>query len=78
MYKKKTKSTKAIAKKMQGATPVALPEPLLTTREVARLLNLSEESVRNYSDDLKPIRTPGGHRRYKVSVVNNFIEKIKS
>ncbi|MEW5954680.1 MAG: helix-turn-helix domain-containing protein [Bacillota bacterium] len=44
-------------------------EKLLTTNQLAKLLNVWPETLRRWEREgkLKPLRTPGGHRRYKES-----------
>jgi len=37
---------------------------IYTLKEFAKLSGLSESTLREYDDLLKPLRTPGGHRRY--------------
>ena len=46
-------------------------EKLLTSHQVARLLNVWPETLRRWEKEgkLKPLRTPGGHRRYKESQI---------
>jgi excisionase family DNA binding protein len=48
---------------------------LLTTREVARLLRVSDETVRRLasSGQLAFHTTPGGHRRFKRSHVEHYL-----
>jgi excisionase family DNA binding protein len=48
---------------------------LLTTREVARLLRVSDETVRRLasSGQLAFHTTPGGHRRFKRSQVEGYL-----
>ena len=52
------------------------PDSLLTVLDVARLLRISESSVRRMTDrgELTSVTTPGGHRRYSRALV----EKLKS
>lgn len=43
-------------------------EKLISIKEAADMLGISHWSLRRYSeDDIKPIHTKGGHRRYKLS-----------
>lgn len=46
-------------------------EKLLTTHQLAKLLNVWPETLRRWEREGKliPLRTPGGHRRYKESQV---------
>lgn len=49
-------------------------EKLLTTKEVANILQSSESSVKRWCDQesLESIRTPGGHRRVTMAAVLEF------
>nr|WP_073236593.1 helix-turn-helix domain-containing protein [Desulforamulus putei] len=42
-------------------------EKMLTSHQVAKLLNVWPHTLRRWEREgkLKPLRTPGGHRRYK-------------
>lgn len=46
-------------------------EKLLTSHQAAKLLNVWPETLRRWEKEgkLKPLRTPGGHRRYKESQI---------
>jgi excisionase family DNA binding protein len=50
--------------------------PVMTIREVARLLRVSADTVRRLSDSgrLTSFNTPGGHRRFRLSHVKAFLE----
>ncbi|OPX92159.1 MAG: hypothetical protein A4E52_00100 [Pelotomaculum sp. PtaB.Bin013] len=50
-------------------------EKLLTSHQVAKLLNVWPHTLRRWEREgkLKPLRTPGGHRRYKESQVSALI-----
>ena len=50
-------------------------EKLLTTNQLAKLLNVWPETLRRWEREgkLKPLRTPGGHRRYKESQIMALI-----
>jgi excisionase family DNA binding protein len=52
----------------------------LSTREVARLMRVSEETVRRLAarGALKLHTTPGGHRRFLRSSVHEYVEKNRS
>jgi len=54
--------------------PISLNETYLTPSEVADLFKVSPVTVRGWALDgrLVYIKTPGGHRRYKYSVVEKF------
>jgi len=57
-------------------------EKLLTSHQAAKLLNVWPHTLRRWdkAGKLKPLRTPGGHRRYKESQVMTLIgeEPLKS
>jgi excisionase family DNA binding protein len=48
--------------------------PTLTTKEVARLLNISEATVKRWADDgtLSSEKTAGGHRRFDLHAVTQL------
>lgn len=48
---------------------------LLTIKETADYLNVSQDTLRKWdrSGKLKPLKTAGGHRRYDISSLNEFI-----
>jgi excisionase family DNA binding protein len=50
-------------------------EKLLTSHQVAKLLNVWPHTLRRWEREgkLKPLRTPGGHRRYKESQIMAII-----
>ncbi|MFA7218988.1 MAG: IS607 family transposase [Synergistaceae bacterium] len=50
-------------------------DKLLSMAETCSLLNVSQETLRNWDADgtLKPVRTKGGHRRYKQSDINSYM-----
>lgn len=56
-----------------------MAEKLLTTAEVCNLLNVTRWTLQKWekSGVLNPIRTPGGHRRFKQSEVNELM-KVES
>ena len=56
-----------------------LTEPLVSIREVQSLLQVSDETVRRLckKGELSPLLTSGGHRRFKLSDVKLFLEKLK-
>lgn len=49
---------------------------LLTIKETANLLSVSTKTLRTWDDEgkLKAIKTVGGHRRYKQSDIDSFME----
>ncbi|ACK69454.1 Resolvase domain protein [Gloeothece citriformis PCC 7424] len=52
-----------------------MKEKLLTTAETCEMLHVSRWTLKKWEDseELIPIRTKGGHRRYKLSDVNRLI-----
>ena len=50
-------------------------DKLLSMAETCLRLNVSQETLRNWDADgtLKPVRTKGGHRRYKQSDINAYM-----
>lgn len=48
---------------------------LLNIAQAAKYLNVSIDTLRLWDKNgkLKPLKTPGGHRRYDKSILNNFI-----
>jgi excisionase family DNA binding protein len=50
-------------------------EPSLSTREVARLIRVSEATVKRWADDgvIACVKSPGGHRRYRQKDVQDFL-----
>ena len=51
------------------------PEPLLTSGEVAALLRVDSKTVTRWAKDgkLDSVRLPGGHHRYRESVVRALL-----
>jgi MerR family transcriptional regulator, light-induced transcriptional regulator len=52
---------------------------IYSTAELAKLLNVNESTIKRWSDsgDLACVKTRGGHRRFAVSTVMEFIRKNK-
>ena len=50
-------------------------DKLLSMADTCSILNVSQETLRNWDADgtLKPVRTKGGHRRYKQSDINAYM-----
>lgn len=48
---------------------------LITIKEASELLSVNPKTLRRWdkANVLKPVRTFGGHRRYKLSDIKNFI-----
>lgn len=53
---------------------------LLKIGEAAIYLNVSQDTLRKWdrADKLKPLETAGGHRRYKLSDIENIMNKNKN
>jgi len=51
-------------------------QPLLTARQAARYLNVSLTTLAKIEETglLVPFRTPGGHRRYSLSMLEKYLE----
>lgn len=52
---------------------------LLTAREAARYLHISLSTLGKMEKErlLVPFRTPGGHRRYSLEMLNEYLERSK-
>ncbi len=52
---------------------------ILTAREAAEYLRVSLYTLRRMESDgsLIPYRTPGGHRRYSLKMLNEYLEKSR-
>lgn len=52
-----------------------MSDKLLNIEQAAKYLNVSKETLRNWDNDKKfiPLKTSGGHRRYKQSELDSFI-----
>jgi excisionase family DNA binding protein len=52
---------------------------LLTAREAAEYLRISLFTLRKIEqqDLIVPYRTPGGHRRYSIEMLNDYLEKSR-
>ena len=50
-------------------------DKLLTIKEVAELVKAHPNTLRRWEKEgvLKPIKTPGGHRRYRLSEIERFM-----
>ena len=56
------------------------PKPLMNAQEAADYLNISLSTLREAekSGALRPYRpVPGGHRRYSVRMLNEYLEKSR-
>lgn len=45
----------------------------LTPAEVAAIFRVTLKALARWDDKLKPIRTPGGHRRFRLGEVNKYL-----
>jgi excisionase family DNA binding protein len=52
---------------------------LLTAKEAAAYLRISLFTLRKIEQQglIVPYRTPGGHRRYKVEMLNQYLERSR-
>ena len=52
---------------------------ILTAREAAEYLRVSPYTLRRMESEgsLIPFRTPGGHRRYSLKMLNEYLEKSR-
>ena len=52
-------------------------EKLLTIKEASEYLNVSKDTLRLWDkqDKLKALKTIGGHRRYRLSDINNILNQ---
>ena len=53
---------------------------ILTAREAAEYLRVSPYTLRRMESEgsLIPFRTPGGHRRYSLKMLNKYLEKSRT
>lgn len=51
-------------------------ENLLNLTEASQYLNVHKETLRRWDREGKliPLKTPGGHRRYKITDLEKFIQ----
>ena len=59
--------------------PVAQTERLLTAKEAAHYLHVSLFTLNRIeqSGGILPYRTPGGHRRYSINMLDAYLEKTR-
>ncbi len=52
-------------------------KPLMTAKEAAKYLRVSMFTLDRIEREggLQPFRTPGGHRRYNIRMLNEFFHK---
>ena len=48
--------------------------PVLTSKEAARYLRVSTFTLSRMDKDILPARTPGGHRRYTIAMLNEYLQ----
>ncbi|HIC93724.1 MAG TPA: helix-turn-helix domain-containing protein [Anaerolineae bacterium] len=55
-------------------------ETLLTAKEACEYLRVSLFTLRKMEKQglLKPFRTPGGHRRYSLEMLNEYLERSRN
>lgn len=55
-------------------------QPIISTRELAQAINVSESSLKRWADDglIKVARTAGGHRRIPIGEAIRFIRATRS
>jgi excisionase family DNA binding protein len=53
---------------------------ILTAREAAEYLRVSSYTLRKMETEgsLIPFRTPGGHRRYSLRMLNKYLEESRT
>jgi len=51
----------------------------MTVEEAADYLRISKSTLRKAEKTgaLRPFKTPGGHRRYSVKILNEYLESTK-
>jgi excisionase family DNA binding protein len=59
---------------------VTAAKRLLTAKEAAQYLRISLFTLRKIEQEglIVPYRTPGGHRRYSVEMLNDYLEHSRS
>ena len=53
---------------------------LMTAKEAANYLRVSLFTLNRIEklDGLRPFRTPGGHRRYSLEMLNSYLEETRA
>lgn len=59
------------------AKEIEKEEKLWTTREVCDFLNISQTTLYKLDKQLRPGRTPGGHRRYSKKMIEEWLETTR-
>jgi excisionase family DNA binding protein len=51
-------------------------ELFLTTEDVSKMLHVGKSTIKRWTDEgkLKCFRTPGGHRKFKATNIEEFIQ----
>lgn len=64
---------------MLSPEPMSELMPLLTAKEAAQFLNVSMFTLSKIEKQggLTPYRTPGGHRRYSVEMLQKYLESTR-
>ena len=62
----------------QNPNPTPDPEQLLTPSEVAAMFRVNPKTVTRWAraGKISAIRTLGGHRRFKASEIQKFLEQV--
>lgn len=57
-----------------------MSDMLLTIKQAAEFLGISKKTLYRYGEQgiLKPLRMPGGHRRYRKSDVERFLRSVET
>lgn len=50
-------------------------QKLFTAQEAAAYLRVSLFTLNKMSHELQPYRTPGGHRRYSLKMLNDYLRR---
>ena len=52
-------------------------EKLLNLKKASQYLNVHKDTLRRWDREgkLTPLKTPGGHRRYKLSDLDKFMQR---
>lgn len=55
-------------------------QQILTTKESAEYLRISSFTLRKMEEQglIVPYRTPGGHRRYTLAMLNEYLERSRT
>jgi len=55
------------------------PASLMTAREAAKYLRVGTSTLKKIEQEggIEPYHTPGGHRRYRLSMLNEYLNKSR-